>query len=104
MPHHNDKNCRSYKGPDEPAARWEPAVARRRRHGAVSHSSSGAQAYADYNGRETCGEPGWMHDEFRLICLRPVYTCDFRCDFDAILMRFCVRNLPQPTPHGFLVA
>ena len=24
--------------------------------------------------------------------------------FDAILMRFCVQNLPQPTPHGVLVA
>ena len=37
-------------------------------------------------------------------CLRPVYTCDFWCDFDAILMRFCAQNLPQPTPHGFLIA
>ena len=36
--------------------------------------------------------------------LRPVYTCDFRCDFGAILMRFCAQNLPQPTPHGFIVA
>ena len=24
--------------------------------------------------------------------------------FHAILVRFCVQNLPQPTPHGFLVA
>ena len=36
--------------------------------------------------------------------LRPVYTCDFRCDFGAILMRFCAQSLPQPTPHGFIVA
>ena len=28
---------------------------------------------------------------------RPVYTCDFP-------MRFCVQKLPQPTPHGVLVA
>ena len=24
--------------------------------------------------------------------------------FHAISMRFCIQNLPQPTPHGFLVA
>ena len=36
--------------------------------------------------------------------LRPVYTCDFPCDFDAILVRFRVQNLPQPTPRGFVVA
>ena len=36
--------------------------------------------------------------------LGPVYTCDFSCDFDAILVRFCIQNLPQPTPQGFLVA
>ena len=42
----------------------------------------------------------WTSAESNLEFLRPVYTCDF----DAILMRFCVQNLPQPTPHGFVVA
>ena len=32
--------------------------------------------------------------------LRTIYTCDFSWDLDAILRK----NLPQPTPHGFLVA
>ena len=47
------------------------------------------------SGRCRRGRPSWS--------LRPVYTCDFWCDFDAILMRFCAQNLPQPTPHGFLI-
>ena len=38
--------------------------------------------------------------ESNLEFLRAVY----KCDFDAILMRFCVQNLPQPTLHGFVVA
>ena len=88
-PHHNDKHCRSYKGPGEPAARWEPAVARR----AVSHSSSGAQACANHNGWETCGEPGWMRDEFHLsqARLHMRFSMWFRRDFDAIL-----RTKPAP--------
>ena len=34
--------------------------------------------------------------------VRPIYT--IHAIFPVILMRLCIQNLPQSTPHGFLVA